>query len=92
MRWLFVFVVLLVGCSDGLNPPPKIEVEVNDNTENTTVTVFYQHHDSNNRGCSETLKTPEELKAYREQVEFLLNRLDEAEKRMKVHEPENEKE
>lgn len=87
--WLIAF-LLICGCENGINPPPKIEVEINDNTDHTTVTVHYRHH-SGGSNPYEELKTPEELAEYKKQVDFLLDRLDEAENRMKVHEP-NEKE
>lgn len=87
---LFAF-VLIVGCNENsLKPAPKIEVEVQDNTDNTKVIVYYRHHGTGqNREACEYLNTPEEVAHYKEQVEFLLKRLDEAELKMQIHEPES---
>ena len=91
---LFLLAICTVGCDqNSLKPAPKIEVQIQDNTDNTTVIVHYRHHSiSENREACEYLSTPEEIRHYKEQVEFLLKRLDEAEIKMKVHEPENETE
>lgn len=92
-KFLLVLVICIIGCDqNALKPAPKIEVEIQDNTENTKVIVHYRNHSRDNNEACEYLNTPEEIRHYKEQVEFLLNRLDEAETKMKVHEPENETE
>lgn len=70
---------------------PTIEVERLDTSEWTGVTIYYRDHPrSDQEGTYVILSTPEELTRYREEVEFLLSRLEETELRMNVHEPEVE--
>jgi hypothetical protein len=76
--------MFLPGCGS-VCPPPDIEVEQLETNEWSGVTVYYKHH----KGATSvyvTLETPEDVAAYKEKVEFLLKRLDEAELRMGVHE------
>lgn len=69
-------------------PPPTIEVERVDTTDWAGVTVRYRSHCIDQGGrVWVTLGTPEEVEAYKKQVEFLLSRLDETRTRMNVHEP-----
>ena len=92
-RILFVAALLtMVGCNQPKPKPPpapSISVEEIDTTEYTGVTVYYKYHSRpQNSAPYVTLNSPEEIQEYRKQVEFLLKRLDEAEGRMNVHEPE----
>lgn len=75
----------IAGC-ENINPPPAIEVEQMDTESWTGVTVYYQHHQRANNTAYITLNSSEEIRAYKEKVEFLLSRLEEAELRMGVHE------
>lgn len=86
----FLLVLLVLGCDTISPPPPAIEVEINDNTDVTTVTVVYKYHHGRDYPAA-SFETPEEVEAYKKQVEFLLKRLDEAQVRMNVHEPEIER-
>lgn len=83
--WLTCAVCAFMPGCDAVNPPPDIEIEQLETNERSGVTVYYKHHN----GCSSVyvnLTTPADVKAYKEKVEFLLKRLDEAELRMGVHE------
>ena len=78
-------IFVMAGC-ENINPPPAIEVEQIDTESWTGVTVYYQHHQRTNNFIYIELNSPEEIRAYKEKVEFLLTRLEEAEMRMSVHE------
>jgi len=75
------------GCEATVHPAPSIEVEQVDTENYTGVTIYYRHHYREQNGPPYiTLRSPEEVKIYKEKVEFLLSRLEEAELRMGVHE------
>lgn len=93
-RSLLAIIILLVallcfGCEQTIPPPPKIRVKRVETSEWAGVTVYFDSHyqESNNGSHFVILNSPEQIKAYKEQVEFLLSRLEEAELRMNVHEP-----
>lgn len=94
MKYLLVVavVVLLSGCENQPTPSPCIRVERVETSQWAGITVYFDNHNrgSNGRFNYVTLNSPEEIVEYREQVEFLLARLEEAELRMNVHEPEPE--
>lgn len=75
-------------------PPPQMRVERTDTSQMTGVIVYYDHHFQEGSSGYHTfylsLNTPEEVAAYLEEVEFLLTRLEEAQQRMNIHEPELE--
>lgn len=86
-------VVAFLGCeSQNKTPPhhPTIKVEQTETDTMNTVSVYYSHHDRcqfefNEESCVH-LNSIEEILAYKKQVEFLLKTLDEAERKMTVHE------
>lgn len=81
--------LLLVGCENQPLPPPTIQINESDSSNFTVVTVIHENlYYSQQEDPHVILSTPEEVAAYKEQVEFLLNRLDEVERRMNIHEPE----
>jgi hypothetical protein len=88
-------VCLFCGCRTSTKKPapPEITVECLESADaSTRVVVRYLNCDfGNGNPPNLVLTTPDQLAAYKKQVEFLLNRLEEAEKRMKVHEPKVEK-
>lgn len=71
-----------------------MRVERTDTSQATGVIVYYDNHFMENTSGYHTfymnLDTPEAVKAYIEQTEFLLTRLEEAVQRMNIHEPELE--
>jgi len=91
--FLVIFLVSLsvAGCKN-TSTPPEIRVERVETSEWAGVTVYFDSHRQESSGGPHyvTLNSPEEIAVYREQVEFLLSRLEEAELRMNVHEPEPE--
>lgn len=80
---------VLPGCEIAPTPTPKIRVERVETSEWAGVTVYFDSHYQESTGGPHfvTLNSPEEIEAYKEQVEFLLSRLEEVELRMNVHEP-----
>lgn len=73
------------GCAEVLSyPPPKIEVEGHDTTELSGITVRYEYHPSLNGSSYVKLNSPEEVAAYKKQVQFLLKQLDDAERKMAI--------
>lgn len=91
----FILFLCVVGCvEDGAKPEPifpEIVVEINDTVKSTEVCIYFRNHGMNNGGVGYAkINNIEELKKYKKQVEFLLNRLDEAENKMSIHEPETE--
>ena len=86
------FVVLLpnLGCEEE-EDPPAIRVERTDTNSWAGATIYFDNHECDGGGTHfVVLDTPEKVEAYREEVEFLLDRLSETETRMNVHEPEIE--
>ena len=81
----------LTGCPapvERKEPIPQITVDRTETTDGVTVRIRYEvinkpqgHSDS-----SFTLNNLKSLQDYKQKVSFLLNQLDEAEKRMKVRE------
>ncbi len=72
-----------------LPPPqmPTIKVEIFDTSKEVELRVLYVNHFQNEKYYDYAiLKTIEDLKAYRKEVDFLVQQLDEVEKRMKTHE------
>lgn len=73
------------GCSESLYPAPKIVVEGHDTTEWSGITIRYAHHPREKNGTSYmSLNTLEEVAAYKKQVKFLLDQLEDAERKMAV--------
>ena len=72
------------GCAEVLSPPPKIEVEGHDTTELSGITVSYEYNHSRNGSSYVELNSPEEVAAYKKQVQFLLKQLDDAERKMAI--------
>ncbi len=82
------------GCDPKPVKPPKIEVEGHDTADWSGITVkYYYHHATDSRGEPPyvNLYTPEEVAQYKKQVEFLLKQLEDAERKMNIHEPEPQK-
>ena len=81
--------MVITGCEQKSSLPPTITVNEEDSSDWTTVTIFFNNHYRDNQGPTYmVLRNPQELQDYKEQVEFLLKRLEETERRMNVHEPE----
>lgn len=80
-------VVFSTGCgAQKGSGPPTITINEEDSSDWTTVTITYNNHQRDQHGPSYIiLETPEELQAYKKEVEFLLDRLDETERRMNIH-------
>jgi hypothetical protein len=85
--------VLMPGCGPTQRPAapePEIKVERTETTNGASIIVRYVNHDMDSAGnvrARVVLDSPEKLQQYKKQVLFLLNQLDEAEKRSNVHEP-----
>lgn len=91
MKWILAFTILcFVGCNSSPPIPPKIEVTGHDTTEFSGITVQYKHHHrgQNNGPAYIELNSPEEIESYKKQVQFLLNQLEDAQRKMNTHEPE----
>ncbi len=83
---------VFVGCGPSeprpAPPAPEIRVERSESSgRGVTVKVHYSHQDGGSSSMV-TLDSPEKLQEYKKQVSFLLTQLEEAEKRMQVHEPQ----
>jgi hypothetical protein len=80
-------VVFSTGCGQQKDPtPPTITINEEDSADWTTVTITFNNHYRDQHGPTYiVLRNPEELAAYREQVEFLLERLEETDRRMNIH-------
>lgn len=90
MKWISIglLAVLLTGCKAKIFPPPAIEVQRLDTASNTGMTVYFRHFPRDQNGHTYVqLNSPEEIAAFREQIEFLIKRLEEGDVRMNVHEP-----
>lgn len=87
---LAILAGMLVGCEDRIfvGPPATIAVErAEAATGGVRVIVYYRNHQtSQQEHCFLTLDNVDQIREYRRQAEFLLNQLDEAERRMQVHE------
>jgi hypothetical protein len=85
-----------VGCHPEQAPPPppqpEIRVERAETADGVSLTIKYKNHPyGQNEHPKTVIDTPEKLTNYKRQVQFLLSQLEEAEKRMSVHEQGGEK-
>lgn len=88
---MLVVLLAFCGCERKVSPPPHISVNELDSDSYTSITITYNYHYRDQNGPTYVvLDTPEAIAAYKKQVEWLLGRLDEAERRMNIHEPETE--
>lgn len=75
-------------------PPPKptIVVESTESVENTGATILFKHHlhDQQSGKTWVYLPNPEAIKDYKTQLEFVLKRLEDVERRMNTHEESQE--
>lgn len=92
-QWIAAFILMTLLACTGCPPPPspvpkaKIEVERLDSAEGTRVVVRFLHFNQHQNGTfSVQLNNPEEVNVFQEQVQFLLTRLQEAERQMNIHE------
>lgn len=99
MRRILPFLVVvsaglaLTGCEATPRPaPPQPEIRI-ERTESATdgvsLAVRYLYHTSDSASNCQArvvLDSPEKLQQYKKQVMFLLNQIEDAEKRMNVHE------
>lgn len=84
---VLITLLCVCGCNKAAREP-KIEIEGHDTTEWSEISISYHNHRHNNNGVPHvTLGSPEELEQYKEQISFLLKQLEEAERKMKIHEP-----
>lgn len=89
MRRILACVALVVcisGCDAKVFPDPKIEVEGHDTTTWSGITVKYCYHQGGYNGEPPLvrLNTPEDVAQYKTQVEFLLDQLEDAERKMEI--------
>lgn len=95
---LFFGLVLVIGC-DGVKfpkqpappPPPQPTILViNELTEDPGSSVvrieYYNHNYTESCRCYTTINDIEKLQHYKKQAKFLLEQLEEAEKRMQIQE------
>jgi hypothetical protein len=97
IAWLLVIVLALLspaitGCDQATTyPPPTIAVEEFDSAASTSVMVTFYNTFRKDNGHGPPyvqLNNADEVRAYIQEVEFLLSRLEETERRMNIHEPE----
>ena len=62
-------------------PEPKITVTVEETNKESSIEIYYAHHD-NNHAARVSLSSADEVKAYRTQLEFVVVKLKEAEEKM----------
>lgn len=96
MRRILTFLVVvsaglaLTGCEAAPRPAPpqpEIRVERSESTsDGVSITVRYLNHETGNNYAHTVLNNPEKLQQYKKQVSFLLTQIEDAEKRMTVHE------
>jgi len=84
MRWILIFFVVVCAGCEQKKSPPTIEVQSHDTVEWSGLTIHYANNDMVG-DVTVTLQTPEEVLAYKKQVEFLLEQLEDAERKMQVH-------
>lgn len=77
-----LFILLIGGCAQETPPPPppSVTVTVEETNKESSIELLYSNH--NNGWVKATFTTPEEAKAYREQLEFAVVKLKEAEEKM----------
>ena len=85
-----ILMPLIHGCVTPSPPPiPTIAVEEYDSASSTSVTIsFHGTYKHDGAPPYVELNNVEEVQAYMQEVEFLLSRLEETERRMNIHEPE----
>lgn len=81
---LIALIVLLAGCvqNEPAPPPPKpkITVTIEETNKKASIEILYNNH--SNGWVKGIFKTPEEVKEYREQLEFAVVKFKEAEEKM----------
>lgn len=93
----FVLLFVLFGCeSENIPLRPQISVEQSESEENCSITIKYSEH-----MCTEyrngysyfyiQINDFSELEKYKNQVKFLLNKIEETEKKMTIHEQNEQK-
>jgi len=88
---LALFLLGLSGLSGGCtkNSPTRtaqVKVERIERNNSSSLKVTYENHSSNNGTPYVELQSQEQLKAYKQQLQFLLSQIEEAEKRMDQNE------
>lgn len=92
-------IAMLGGCGDPPSRPtppppsmPTIKVEQQETNQNTTLVVIYLNHERDSYGNGRysepyvKINKLDNLRAYKKEVEFLLSRIDDTEKKMLIHE------
>jgi hypothetical protein len=75
--------LILSGCADVKRQDPLITIEkVESANRDPWVTITYIHHESDDGVPYVRIENAEDLTKYRQQVQFLLQRLDEVQKRV----------
>lgn len=89
---LIGFLLAQSGCEVPVAPPPPkptIMVEQFETNESSSLKVSYvNHYWSTSEQPHIIINNLDELNHYRKEVEFLMKRLDEAEQKMNIREPE----
>lgn len=79
--------LLCAGCEQQKRPQPSTTIECTETMDYTGVKITYRYYVNNNGEFHVQLKNLEDIQKYRRELEFLLNRLDEVEKKISVREP-----
>jgi len=93
-KMCFLLLIIIVGCSEAKPskptpvPQPEILVISKESTENNvSVTVkYFNHLYGDDCHCFVTISNHEQLDDYKRKIEFLLNQLEQIDKRMQINE------
>lgn len=79
--------LFMVGCQPTTQRQPAVKVDRVERNNSATLKITYENH-SGGGNCTPyvELQTLEQLRAYKDQLKFLLSQIEEAEKRMDQNE------
>jgi len=87
---LFLALVVAFSCAASgckqERKSPVVKVERVERSGTASLKITYENHSSNNGTPYVDLHGPEEVRAYKQQLQFLLSQIEEAEKRMDQNE------
>jgi len=92
MKKISIVFLLLAGCQEGVHPEKhSIKIEEDITKDGFKVFVEYQFDQSDNNPPRICIRNSKELKIYKGEIEFLLEQLNELEKRFEVVEDKSGK-
>lgn len=103
MKRIFIVFILVFACGCASEKSkeetkkrnaPAVQVTRSDRQDGSTLMIIFSNHNWDGRQYGEfsvTFTNPEDLERYKKEIQFMLLRIEEAERQMSVVEPQTEK-